>query len=266
MKCLEKKVVSLEDRIPKLQQQRKHKTNRRIISFLSVFFLLILLVIYFQSPFSKVASITVEGNEMVETHKIIEMSGITTSSGFWSINKDQVITTISSLLQIKEVRIEKKWPNHIVLAVEEHKSLAYIKQEGAYFPILDNGKVLKDKKVDAPADAPLLMNWEREEHIKVMIDELKQLSPSVFNSISEIHHTPDKTDPWLVRLYMNDGFEVIASVRTFAKKMDSYPAIVSQLDEDSSGVIHLEVGSYFESNKPLETEGEENEEQNEAER
>jgi cell division protein FtsQ len=261
---LEKKVVSLEDRIPKLQQQRKQKTNRRLISFLSVFFLLILLVIYFQSPLSKVASISVKGNETVDSDKIIELSGITTSSGFWSINTDQVTNAVESLLQIKDVKVEKKLPNDIVLVIEEHESIAYLEKDGSYLPILENGQVLKDKKETAPADAPVLIDWKRDEDIKVMISELKKLSPGVFNSISEIHHTPGKTDPWLVRLYMNDGYEVIASVRTFSKKMDAYPSIVSQLDENSIGVIHLEVGSYFESYKPLKTE-EENESENETE-
>lgn len=262
---MEKKVVSLEDRIPKLQQQRKQKTNRRIISFLSVFFLLILLVIYFQSSLSKVASISVEGNETVDSKKVIEMSGISSTTGFWNINSDKVKTAVEKHLQIKSVTVKKKFPNHIVLLVEENKSIAYLEKDGAYLPILENGQVLKDRKVTAPADAPVLIDWQSEEQIKEMISELKLISPSIFNSISEIHHIPDKTDPWLVRLYMNDGYEVIASVRTFSEKMETYPAIVSQLDDESIGVIHLEVGTYFESYEPLTNEEEENESQNETE-
>ncbi|MDQ0227079.1 cell division protein FtsQ/DivIB [Metabacillus niabensis] len=251
---MEKKVVSLEDRIPKLQQQRKQKSNRRLIMFLSVFFLLILLVIYFQSPLSKVGSITVKGNEIVDSKKIIELSGITASTGFWNINEQQVIRTVNSILQIKDVKVEKKLPNHIILNITEHKSVAYLEKDGVYLPILDNGEVLKEFEERLPADAPVLKNWDDEEDIKEMIKELTKIPPSIFNSISEIHHTPGKTDPWLVRLYMNDGYEVIASVRTFAKKMELYPSIVSELDENSEGVIHLEVGSYFESYKPLQEE------------
>lgn len=262
---MEKKVVSLEDRIPKLQQQRKQKSNRRLISFLSVFFLLILLVIYFQSPLSKVSSVSVEGNETVESKKIIEMSGITTSSGFWNINSKEIKNAVGKHLQIKSVTIKKKLPNHIVLVVEEHKSIAYLEKDGAFLSILENGQVLKDRKETAPADAPVLINWKSEEAIKEMVSELTKISPSIFNSISEIHYTPDKTDPWLVRLYMNDGYEVIASVRTFSKKMESYPEIVSQLEEDIKGVIHFEVGTYFESYEPLPKEEEDNESQNETE-
>lgn len=250
---MEKKVVSLEDRIPKLQQQRKQKTNRRLISFLSIFFLLILLVIYFQSPLSKVSSITVEGNVHVDSEKIVEMSKITTSSGFWNINGKNVRASVEKHQQIKKATVDKKFPNHIVLVVEEYASVAYLEDKGVYRPILENGQVLKDRQVKSPADAPVLINWKHESDINEMMSELKKLNPSILNSISEIHHTPDKTDPWLVHLYMNDGFEVMASVRTFSKKMNTYSSIVSQLDENSEGIIHLEVGSYFESYRPLES-------------
>lgn len=259
---MEKKVVSLEDRIPKLQQQRKQKTNRRLISFLSVFFFLVLLVIYFQSPLSKVASISVKGNETLNANKIIEMSGITTSTGFWSINAENIKEKFGEQLQIKELTVKRKLPNHIVLVIEEHERIAYLESDGSYLPILESGQVLKDRKENAPADAPLLINWKKEEDIKEMINELTKLSPGILNSISEIHHTPTKTDPWLIRLYMNDGFEVIATVRTFSKKMDSYPAIISQLDHHDRGIIHLEVGTYFEA---IETKEEQNEDKNESE-
>ena len=262
---MEKKVVSLEDRIPKLQQQRKQKTNRRLISFLSVFFFLVLLVIYFQSPLSKVASISVQGNETLDSNKMIEMSGITTSTGFWSINAEKIKNAFGNQLQIKEVTVQRKLPNHIVLVIKEHESIAYLESDGLYLPVLESGQVLKDRKENAPADAPLLINWKKEEEIKEMISELKKLSPGIFNSISEIHHTPTKTDPWLVRLYMNDGYEVIATVRTFSKKMDSYPAIIGQLGNHDTGVIHLEVGSYFEAFDTIETKGEQNEDENEIE-
>lgn len=262
---MEKKVVSLEDRIPKLQQQRKQKTNRRLISFLSIFFLLILLVIYFQSPLSKVGSVKVEGNVLVDSKEIINLSEITTSSGFWNIDTEEVQQSIQEHLQIKKAIVEKKFPNHIVLVVNEYESIAYLEDKGGYRPILENGQVLKERTVNITADAPVLINWEKEEDIKEMISELKKLSPSIFNSISEIHHTPDKTDPWLVHLYMNDGYEVMASVRTFSKKMNSYSKIVSQLDENSKGIIHFEVGTYFESFTPLTTK-EEDEILNEDER
>ena len=49
-----KKVVSIEDRIPKLKQQRRKKANRRLILLLLLFFIFIAFILYFQSPLSHV--------------------------------------------------------------------------------------------------------------------------------------------------------------------------------------------------------------------
>lgn len=41
---------------------------------------------------------------------------------------------------------------------------------------------------------------------------------------------------------MNDGNQVIASIDTFAEKMQYYPSIVSKMNY--TGVVDLEVGAY----------------------
>lgn len=258
---VEKKVVSLEDRIPKLQKQRKQKANRRLITFLSIFFLLILLVIYFQSSLSKVSKIEVKGNSSVLTDKIIELSHLSNTTGFWSINKKEVESSILTDPLIKKVTIEKQLPNYVFLTVEEYKSIAYVEKGESYFSVLENGFIFYEKEITHPADAPILINWKRENELKELVEELLKIPVSIRNSISEIHHTPTKTDRWHMTLYMNDGYEVSATVRSFAKKMAIYPSIVSELDPDIKGVIHLEVGSYFESHEKIEDKGEEKDEE-----
>lgn len=241
------KVVSLEDRVPKLKEHRKQKSNRRLISFLSVFFILILLVIYFQSPLSKVSSIDVAGSETVSKEEIIKMSGITKRSGFWSINEKEVNDALSGLEQIQNIKLDKQLPNKVTIVVEEYQKVAYIVKDDQYSPILENGRTLDPLSGTFPDDAPLLIDWKKAEEVEEMALELMSLPASVRNAISEIYHTPEKTDPWLVTLFMNDGYEVRASVRSFSKKMMDYPAIVSQLEPNSRGIIHMEVGTYFES-------------------
>ncbi|MFC0271198.1 cell division protein FtsQ/DivIB [Metabacillus herbersteinensis] len=265
---MEKKVVSLEDRIPKLQQQRKQKSNRRMILFLSVFFILIFLVIYFQSPLSKVASVQVKGNQHVNSDTIIEFSDIDEKTGMWNLSEETIKKSIKNHQEIKDVTLERKFPNSVVLNIVEYKRVAYIEKSGAFSPILENGQVLADAKETYPTDAPIMVNWQNDDQIQVMASELIKVPKSIANSISEIHHTPGKTDPWHITLYMNDGYEVSASVRSFSKKMSAYPSIVGQLEPDVKGVIHLEVGSYFEAynQTPNTDQEEENEEQDETER
>ena len=74
---------------------------------------------------------------------------------------------------------------------------------------------------------------------------MKELPPEIVNIISEVHYTPKNTDKYHITLFMNDGFEVSATILTFSEKMVHYPSIVSQLDPKVKGVIDMEVGSFF---------------------
>ncbi|MDC3412835.1 cell division protein FtsQ/DivIB [Aquibacillus sp. 3ASR75-11] len=243
-----KKVVSIEDRIPKLKQARKKKANRRLIFYLSVFFVLISIIIYLQSSLSDVRYVAVSGNAFLEEQYIKEQSGLSKKDNFWSVDKNKVETSIKNNPLIKSVQVSKKFPSTIRIEVEEYDRVAYVKVNGSWSPILETGKVL-DKQQGEPSlgDAPLLSGFTKEIYLKEMTNELNALSDRVVDLISEIEWQPQKDNPYRIILYMNDGFLVEASIRNFSKRMQLYPSIASQIDasKKGSGVIHIGVGAYF---------------------
>ncbi|WP_017753634.1 cell division protein FtsQ/DivIB [Calidifontibacillus oryziterrae] len=240
------KVIAIEDRIPKLKQQRKEKANRRLILYSSLFFVLVLFVLYFQSPLSKVQSINVTGNVHVTADEIRKLSHIDIGTSFWKVQVDKIVERIQAHNQIANVKVSRHFPNHINIKVYEYKRVAYLVDGSSFYPILETGKMLTEGKLsEIPADAPLLMNWKQSEVLQEMAAQLRKVPVSVLNRISEIHLTPDNIDPLHLTLYMSDGHEVSATVRDFAKKISNYPSIVEKLSDEHFGVIHLEVGSYF---------------------
>jgi len=241
----ESKVVTIEDRIPKLKQKRKQKANRRLIFTLSFFFFMILTVVYFQSPLSKVSDIHINGNENVPTEELIQLSKLNSGTSFWSVNKDNIIENINNHKEIKDITVTRKLPNIVVIDVEEFKRVAYIVDNEKYYPILENGQTLDPAELPSPTDAPLLINWKNDSDIVGLATELNKLPESIANSISEIHHEPKESDPSNLRLLMNNGYEVIATVRGFAEKMLDYPTVISELDPSLKGVIYLDVVPYF---------------------
>ncbi|WP_083249320.1 cell division protein FtsQ/DivIB [Bacillus solimangrovi] len=242
------KIVSIEDRIPKLKQQRKKRANRRFVFYITFFFVLIAIILYFQSPLSKVSSIEVSGNRFISTEQIISLSGLSTSDNFWKVEKGKVSTLIENHDEVKKAIVDKQFINSVKILIEEYQRTAYLLHEGQFHPILETGEVLAPLE-DAyiPSGAPILMNWEPSEALQEMAAELRKVPPSIQNHISEIHHTPTESDPLHVTLYMNDGREVSVTIRDFAEKMTAYPAIASRLKPEQQGVIHLEVGAYFKS-------------------
>lgn len=246
------KILSLEDRVPKIKEYRRRKANRRLIFLLSLFFLLIVLVVYFQSPLSHVKQINIEGHQIMTTEELENASGIKIGENLWEINKKEITNKILEQQAIKDASVKLAFPNAININVKEYSSIALFVEEQHYYPLLENGNVLvKDQPLSL--NAPIVIGFKQDNVLKELSKQLKQIPSDILNSISEIHYDPTKTDKYHIYLFMNDGYEVTATIPTLSEKIIHYPAIIGQLDPDVKGVIDFEVGSYF---KAYETKGE----------
>lgn len=251
-----KNIVSIEDRIPKLKQARKKKANRRLIFYLSIFFFLIAVIVYLQSSLSHIKTINVEGNSYIADEEIIASSNLTVGNNIWTINQSEIERLISKDPIVESVSVQRKLPWTINIHVSEGHIIGYIREDANYSPILGNGEILEVVGDTYHGDAPLLNGFDDENYLDRMAGQLKALPENILNLISEIHWEPTEDNQNNILLYMNDGFIVKGTIRNFAEKMEVYPSIVSQLDAEDKGIIHIGVGVYFESfdNKGEETE------------
>lgn len=244
------KIVSIEERIPKLKQQRRKKTNRRLITLLSIFFLLIVCVVYFQSPLSQLKKINIAGNEFYEEEQLLKKSGLSSGMNIWKLDKKEVQSRLQNLPEIKTVHVKWVFPNNLLISIKEYERIAVISKDNSFIPVLENGEILEDQgNAVIPSNTPILIGFTEGEIIEEMINNIKELPLEIIYSISEVNYTPKQTDKYHISLFMNDGNEVSASLRSFAEKMVHYPSIVSQLDPSQKGIIDLEVGSYFKAYK-----------------
>ncbi|WP_042223852.1 cell division protein FtsQ/DivIB [Oceanobacillus manasiensis] len=244
----QKKIVSIEDRIPKLKQARKKKANRRLVFYLSIFFFLISIIAYLQSPLSDVKTITIKGNTFLSDNEIVEMSGLTTKTNIWSLNKKAILEDLTKNPIIDSVEVSRQLPRTVLIEVNELNRVGYIEQDSNYYPVLGTGTVLNTAGQESSnGDAPLLLDFKEEEYLHRMTAELEKLPTSILKLISEIYWVPTDENTNKILLYMNDGFLVDGTIRDFAEKMRVYPSIVSQLEEGSRGIIHIGVGAYFEA-------------------
>ncbi|MDA7025963.1 cell division protein FtsQ/DivIB [Bacillus sp. CLL-7-23] len=246
MKPDQDKIVNIEERIPKIKEQRKQKANRRLITFIILFFFMMLVIIYLQTPISKVSTVEITGNQNVAKDKIISLSSIDAGeTEYWSLNERQTEQIIEKHNLIKKAQVFKSLPNKVSISVEEYKNIAFLQKHNAYYSVLENGQVLSDE-VTPTDQAPILNGWTKGDKLVQMAKQLDTLPDAVKKLISEINYSPQKSKSWNMKLYMNDGHIVTASIKTFAKKMSKYPIIVKELPKNQKGIVHLEVGTYFE--------------------
>jgi len=244
---LPNKVVSLEDRLPKLKEQRRKRANRRLITLLFFFFLFVCGFIYIQSPFSRVGELTIEGNHFASKEKIVKASKLTNKSIVLNIKKNTLEDRILQVPEVKNVKVDIKFPNNITIKVDEYRQIGFLYNDGQVKPLLENGHVTRIVSDMATQPGPVLKNFDKNKPLKMTIRELKTMPEEIRQLISEIIYSPKNTDPYRVIAFMNDGNEVHATLRTFAKKMVYYPELVKQLQPKEKGILDLEVGVFFKS-------------------
>lgn len=246
----EKKIVSIEDRIPKLKQARKQKANRRLIFYLSIFLILISIIIYLQSPLSNVREVKVSGNTIFSKETIIETTKITKDTNIWTVSSKKLNKKLEKSPIIKSVNVKRNLPSTILIDVNEYKVVGYVNSKKDMQAVLENGEIVGNEGDPFNfSNAPTLHNFKDEKKLIRMAEELKELPDYIFNMISEVYWKPSKNNEYKIEMYMVDGYVVDTSMRGFSSNMKVYPSIVSQLDSKDKGIIHIGKGSYFESKK-----------------
>ncbi|MFA9557366.1 cell division protein FtsQ/DivIB [Evansella sp. AB-rgal1] len=242
-----KNVIDIEERIPTLKDRRKQRANRRLIFYISFFFILITIVTYFQSSISHVKSVEVTGNIHVPTDLIVVKSRLLDETSMWGINEDAIKNDLLAHQEISNISIARAWPNTVTLLVEEYERIAYIQEDGLYTPLLENGEVLSSlEEAFIPYDAPLIVDFVNENQKMQMAQELLDTPQYIRERISEIYLAPSENDPLRIILYMNDGFVVHSTIRRFSERISPYPSIIEHLDPAIEGIVHMRMNPYFE--------------------
>lgn len=241
---MDKKVIDIEERIPQLKQKRKRKKNTKFIVLLLILLLLLSAFLYFQSSFSKIKRITINGAELLSKEAYLDLLTFQEGDSMWRLPVDRAIQNIEKSNMVKKVTIKRKWPQQVNVTVKEWKHVAYVRQDTIYKGVLESGRIYQSK-YDLPIDAPIISGFTKRAEREAVAQQLVKLPSEVTLLISQIENNSTKKSPNRVHLYMNDGFEVYASMDTFAKKMKYYPEFVSQIPVGEKGTIDLEVGSYY---------------------
>ncbi|WP_172369769.1 cell division protein FtsQ/DivIB [Sporosarcina jiandibaonis] len=239
------KVIDIEERIPSMREKRRRRTNKKFIFILSIFALALLVILYFQSPFSKINKVTVTGANLHDKEFYIETSGLLKDKSFWGFSTKGTEEVLENLETVKNASISRKWIHDIEIKITEWDTVGYIEKDGQFSLLLEDGEIFSTDELKPSDKAPILNGFDDAKSRKRMTNQLLKLEKNVYQLISEIilnekgHGSTDLT------VYMYDGYEVRAMISTFAEKMSYYPEITAQLHDHEKGVIDMEVGTFF---------------------
>lgn len=238
------KVIDIEERIPTLRERRRKRTNRKFAALLFIFVSLLLVLLYSQSTYSEIQSIEVKGAELFDGESYKQASTLQIGNSMWSFNSDEIERQLEALEWVESVSVEKKWLTSVEIEIEEFIEMGYLDQGNNYQVVLSNGIVLNQPVTNI--EGPIFSNFEDEAKREALVEQLVNTEPEVQNLISQIILDPEEDRADYITIYMNDGNEIKAILSTLAEKINYYPSVTAQLEEQK-GVIDMEVGIYFRS-------------------
>ena len=208
--------------------------------------ILLILAVYFISPYSKLKNIEVMGNKQLSKTEVLDASSIQ--------KEDYTLTTYLSQkaharniklsnLWVKKAEISYQFPITFKIKITEYTVVAYDYSGEQYFPVLSSGEEIATpvKKSQLPKSY-ITLDFSDKAMLKKFVQQLSSISDTIKSEIQTVQHTPSKATEDLLTITMTDGNKILVPLSEVAKKLPYYEKIKPQLTETS--VVDMEAGIF----------------------
>ena len=234
--------------------KRKRKSRKRTSPYLFAIILLFIGIAFLLlfSPFFSIQYIKVEGNEKLETEAIINIASIERGLNIFRINIPKIKRNITSNSYVDSVIIKRKFPNTILITIEERKPIAYIPFMGSNICIDKEGNVLevvsdlKEEEKKLPIITGLTFTQFKlgepidigeTEKFNTIIASIKEIiNNDLLAEVSQIN-MQDKDN---IQMTIRDQFEVLlGDSQNLNYKINFLREILNNLNDHEKGIIDL---------------------------
>ncbi|WP_261378335.1 cell division protein FtsQ/DivIB [Paenibacillus agilis] len=236
--------------IPALPNKPERKRKSKRILWLVILLCIVLLaVLFFRSPISKIDKVTFIGQSFVTSERLGEATGLVAGAPFFMVSENEVIANIKSAFPfVKSVKVNKHFPGKIEVFVEEYESVAYeLDAEGEVLASLVNGSSVSLSEMKAVVlEKPLLTGWKDKQALELkakLTKQLIQIPDSLLADISEIVYDPSASFSDRIRMYTRSGFEVITTVDLLPTKLAYLSGVVET--QEPGRITMLKADSYI---------------------
>lgn len=234
---------------------RSRRVNRWAVGFIMLFFVATLVLLFFQSPFSKIRHIEIDGNVTLDQQEILDQISLTTGLQFFEWDREAATERLMRNEQVKDITIKKSFPGKITIKVSEWPRVAFWLQTEDDIvqplrPVLEDGTVLNEPWTDQ-VDKPLLRGWKNKSDIQAISEQLARVDSEILRSLSEIHPQPSDTYSDEVRVFTDEGNEIRTRISTFKDTISQYRYFI---EPGKKGIVHMTYSDDFGWFEPYETE------------
>jgi cell division protein FtsQ len=241
---------TVKSQIPALKRDKpKKRTGRRIIYLLSGLFIILLIILFFQSSISKIAQIHITGSELITESVIGQAAGITIGDSYFYTGSSTIEKRVKALKTIESVKVTKKFPGLVQIEVKEFQRVAFqVSKDGDMEALLADGSVVNLKGKSLPMDRPIMSAWKDEDPWKDKLCEvLAQIPEALLSDISEIIPNPSVAYEDKIKMYTRSRFEVNITVGYLLEKIPYISSLINDTKEEQNtteGILSLLESDY----------------------
>ncbi|TCS94623.1 cell division protein FtsQ/DivIB [Hazenella coriacea] len=217
----------MDGRVPSFRSRagKKRPPSPWAFVFIFLFFMGMLLVLFLQSPLSKIQSIEVTGHSLLTEQEILKTAQLAKGKSYFSTSQSQVEAALIALPEVDKVTIKKSFPNEVYIEVKEKKIIAAFQTSSKqqFHPILSDGMVLTKRKVSDPKDVLVFVGWnQKDQMFKQAVKQVAALPSSMTSELMTIQPVQDHPDQ--VEIQSKHGHQIFVRISDLHLKMGYYPS------------------------------------------
>lgn len=219
----------MKEEMPVLREKKvRSRGSRKLLLIIFLLFVVLLAVLFFRSPISKISEIRIQGNHFATTEQIKQIIGVVPGDQFFGTSSGALEDRIKTLQPVEDVAVDKQFPGLVTITVKEYKTVAFEMNDGtaasakgtAVFAILANGASVPVQDVNIVLEMPILTKWTKLEALKAeLCKQLAVIPEQLLADISEIQPIPSQAYPDRIKLYTRSKFEVITAISLLKEKI-----------------------------------------------
>ncbi|WP_232276847.1 cell division protein FtsQ/DivIB [Paenibacillus sp. 481] len=234
--------------IPPLPDKPASKRRgSKIVWLLLILFLVLLGVLFFRSPLSKVTEIHYSGHPFITVAELSDTTGLRVGMPFFGTSSAAISERIKAKYPfVQAVQVDKQFPGAIHVELQQFKVVAYeLTGDGRVVACLENGTEVAINQQTMPViEKPLLTQWSGKKELKGKLSvQLARISQGLLADISEIRSFPSDSYPDRIKMYTRSGFEVISSITLLPEKMTYLNGVIQT--QEPGQITMLKADSYI---------------------
>lgn len=213
-----------ENQTQLLRKKRKKKKLKRKMKIVFVLFVLLLIVGYFVSDFSRIQTIEIEGQQEISKEEILETISVHKGDIIFLVNTGHIEDEVAKMPFIKKVKVTKSVLGHVYIEIEEAQKVAYCVIDKTTYVIDELGNVSEttDKNLIASLQAtPRITNFKDLDLLKEFAKEYVKIPEIVKSQTSDILYDPQKADETRLKFLMDDGKILYLRIEDMADQLNN---------------------------------------------